>query len=96
MPKNEERGAEATSQTNSNKIKKPTQEDMVLDYIKKHGSITSWEAFMKLNITRLSGRIYDLREQGYDIDMNYETSVNGTRWGVYTLKEGNNEIIASR
>ena len=96
MPKNEERGAEATPQINSNKRKKPTQEDMVLDYIKKHGSITSWEAFMKLNITRLSGRIYDLREQGYDIDMNYETSVNGTRWGVYTLKEENNEIIASR
>ena len=96
MPEKAKRGAEATSQTNSTKRKKPTQEDKVLDYIKKHGSITSWEAFMNLNITRLSGRIYDLREQGYDIDMNYETSANGTRWGVYTLKEGNNEIATSR
>ncbi len=93
MPEKAKRGAEATPQTNSTKRKKPTQEDMVLGYIKQHGSITSWEAFMNLKITRLSGRIYDLRDRGYDIDMNYETSAEGVRYGVYTLKEGNYERI---
>lgn len=86
MPEKAKRGAEATSQINSTKSKKPTQEEQVLAYMQQHGSITTWEAFMKLNITRLSGRIYDLRDQGYDIDMHYETSINGKRWGVYTLK----------
>lgn len=87
MPKKAKRGAVATSQINSNRRKKPTQEELVLRYMEEHGSITAWDAFTDLNITRLSGRIYDLRDQGYDIDMNYETSANGARYGVYTLRE---------
>ena len=86
MPKKAKRGAEATSQTNSTKRKRPTQEELVLRYMQEYGAITSMDAFRDLNITRLSGRIYDLREQGYDIDTNYETSATGARYGVYTLK----------
>lgn len=38
----------------------------VLDYLKKHHrGITSMRAFWRFRITRLSARIYDLREKGY-------------------------------
>lgn len=86
MPEKTKRGAEAASQGNSNKRKKLTQEELVLRYMQEHGSITAWDAFTDLNITRLSGRIYDLREQGYDISMIYKTSSTGARYGVYTLR----------
>lgn len=33
----------------------------IYEYMKEHGSITTMEAFSRFNITRLSGRIYDLR-----------------------------------
>ena len=39
----------------------------ILDHMKKHGSITSMEAFHEYGITRLASRIFDLRELGYDI-----------------------------
>ena len=47
-----------------------TQQDMVLDYMKKHGAISSLEAFNELCITRLSAVIWLLRRKGYDIDTN--------------------------
>lgn len=96
MPKTETRSAVATPQADSTTKKKLTQEDKVLAYMQQHGSITSWDAFVNLKITRLSGRIYDLREQGYDIDMNYEKNAEGARYGVYTLKEDRYEIATSR
>ena len=39
-----------------------TQEQMVLEYLKENGSITTWEAYSKLYITRLSAKIYDLKK----------------------------------
>lgn len=45
-----------------------TQQNIdVLDYLVIHGSITTADAFEKLNITRLSARIYDLKHLGYNI-----------------------------
>ena len=44
-----------------------TQNEMVLDFIKKAGSITAKEAFTELGITRLSARIFDLRKAGENI-----------------------------
>ena len=43
-----------------------TQNEMVLAYIKEWGSITTFEAFTDLGITRLASRICDLRKMGYD------------------------------
>ena len=45
-----------------------TQNEKVLDYIKKFGSISTFEAFSELGITRLAARIYELGEAGYDFD----------------------------
>lgn len=39
----------------------------ILDHLKKYGSITSMEAFQYYGITRLSARIKELRDKGYNI-----------------------------
>lgn len=69
---------------------KHSQNQKVLDYLKEHGSITSLEAIRAIGCTRLSGRIYDLKKMGYDIDktMQEVPTRDGTaRVAVYTLRE---------
>lgn len=44
-----------------------SQFTMVLKHLKVRGSITSLQAIKLYSITRLSGRIYELRNKGYDI-----------------------------
>jgi hypothetical protein len=46
---------------------KPTQNQRILDYIEEHGGITQREADDYLAITRLPSRIFDSRDQGYNI-----------------------------
>lgn len=64
-----------------------TQNEMILNHIKKHGSITSMEAFAEYNITRLSGRIHELRAQGHKITSNKEKAKDGAVYAVYRLEE---------
>lgn len=56
------------------------QNDMVLDYLEKNGSITQAEAFERLGCLRLGARVYDLKARGVGIIRNMETGVN--RFGV--------------
>lgn len=65
-----------------------TQNEIILNHIKKHGSITSMEAFAEYNITRLSGRIHELRAKGHKITTDKEKSRNGAMYAVYRLQEG--------
>ena len=44
-----------------------TQNEDVLDYIGRHGGITTKDAYDHLGITALRARIHDLREEGYAI-----------------------------
>ena len=53
-----------------------SQTDMVLDYLYENGSITTWEAYSKLFITRLSAKIYDLKKLGYAFDEEWITKKN--------------------
>lgn len=46
-------------------MNKPTQKDRVVAYINEFGSITTWQAYADLGITRLSARIWELKEEGY-------------------------------
>ena len=46
---------------------KATQNERVLDYITKFGSITQLEALKDLGVMRLASRISDLRKDGYVI-----------------------------
>ena len=48
----------------------------VVRYIKDFGSISTKEAFNDLGITRLSGRIYDLKKKGVPITDRMEKSKN--------------------
>lgn len=62
------------------------QNQKILNHLKEHKKITSYEAFEKYRITRLSARIHDLREQGHNItsDMVYG---NEYKYAVYRLEE---------
>lgn len=56
-------------------MKKITNADRVLNYIKEFGSITSLDAFRDLGNTRLSASIFILRKE-YDIKSVNETTKN--------------------
>ena len=43
-----------------------TQNEMVLMYLKEKGSITTYESYAELFITRLSARIYEIKKMGYN------------------------------
>lgn len=46
---------------------RPTQTDKVLNYIEAFGSITTFQAFTDLGISRLSARIWEIRSMGIGI-----------------------------
>ena len=52
------------------------QKEMVLDYIKQFGSISTYEAFTDLGITRLAARIWDIKEDGQDFSVDWVTKTN--------------------
>lgn len=47
---------------NVKRANRASKTEMVLDYLKEHGEITSWEAIEKFGATRLSAIIYNLRK----------------------------------
>lgn len=71
-----------------------SQNWLILRHMIENGRITSMEAFMDYHITRLSGRIYELRHNyGLDIatSMTSSKSKNGLAYyAVYTLNEQGN------
>lgn len=67
------------------------QKSKVLDYIRKHGKITSLDAFSKLHITRLSACIFNLRQDGYNIktrELEVTTEYGKTTFAEYYLSRG--------
>ena len=58
-------------------IKKPTQRDEVLAYMRTYGSITSFESFEELGITQLGARIYELKSLGFAIGTMKKSRVSG-------------------
>lgn len=53
-----------------------TQQEMVLDWIATHGSITDLEAYDKLHIRRLADVIFKLQGKGYEFDHIWQTDRN--------------------
>jgi hypothetical protein len=41
------------------------QRELIIQYLKDFGSITSYQAYIDLGITQLSTRIKELKEEGY-------------------------------
>ena len=73
-----------------------SQKKMVLDYITEFGSITPIDAFRDLGITRLSAIVFNLKEEGHDIDKVIETGKNRfgnrTRYARYSFGKFEGEI----
>jgi hypothetical protein len=61
----------------------------IIDYMRTHKGITSQDAFMEFGITRLSARIKELRDMGYDISTIMVDGINRfgepVRYGLYRL-----------
>ena len=72
-------------------MEKTTQEQVLLNHFAKYKTITSMQAFELYGITRLSAKIYNLREKGYEIDMVGEEGINRygnpVKWGKFYLKK---------
>ena len=55
---------------------KITQKDRILEYIRKFGSISSFEAYTDLGITQLGARIDQLKKEGYEFKTEWEHKKN--------------------
>jgi hypothetical protein len=64
-----------------------SQNQMVLEHLKKHKSITGWDAITKYHITRLAARIKDLKDSGHCIITVMEYA-EARRWAKYKLLKG--------
>lgn len=73
---------------------KPTQNDRILDYIDRFGSITQLEALTDIGIMRLASRISDLKMLGYPIISTTEEVRNrfGEKARIKRYKLGIEEI----
>lgn len=72
-------------------MKTMNQCEMIIKYLNEKGSITTYESFIELGVTRLASRIVDLKNQGYEFSEEWVTKKN--RYGKpisfkkYILKE---------
>lgn len=63
-------------------MRKKTQINAIRNHLKKHKSITSWEAILKYGATRLSGIIYKLRNR-YNWKIKTKKIAVKNRFGYY-------------
>lgn len=57
-------------------MRKGSQTRTILEHLVEHEEgITTWDAFMQYNITRLASRVHDLRDMGVPIRATQETKV---------------------
>ena len=71
--------------------KKLTQNEQILNYLQTHkNGISPLEALEKFGCLRLSGRVFELKEAGYDIVTNIESRTNAhgetKRYARYSLR----------
>lgn len=71
--------------------KKLTQNEKILNYLQTHKKgISPLEALEKFGCLRLSGRVFELKDMGYDIVTNIETTTNShgeiKRYARYSLR----------
>ena len=72
-----------------------TKTAQVLEHLKNHGTITSWQAIQEYGATRLSAIIFNLRKDGYDIDTKTELTKdrngNVCQYAKYILNREENK-----
>ena len=57
-----------------------------LEHLKTNGSITPIDALMLFGCFRLGARIYDLREQGHEIETKRVTDNKGKNYAEYNYR----------
>ena len=57
-----------------------TQYELIIKYIRDFGSISPYEAFKDLGVTKLATRISEMRQMGYKFDDEWFNTVN--RYGA--------------
>ena len=62
-----------------------TQSQNILNYLKTGKSLSPIDALKKFGCFRLSGRIYDLKREGHNIETQFVTKKNKS-FAVYSLK----------
>ena len=76
-----------------------TQEQMIIDYIAKNGSIDAWRAMSDLRIMRLASRIHDMKSAGVPIVgvMKEHVSRDGKtkRWKEYYLDTNSRRAVGA-
>jgi len=68
-----------------------SQKQQILNHLKKYGYITPLTAFKRYNIFRLGARIYDLKNEGIEIEsviVRYKRNGINKRYAKYILKGG--------
>ncbi|MBQ6483092.1 MAG: hypothetical protein IJI45_18455 [Anaerolineaceae bacterium] len=69
-----------------------TQHEQILSYMNRFGTITPFQAFADLGITKLATRISELKQDGVQIDKRLVHGKNrfgkSVFWAEYKLKEG--------
>lgn len=71
-----------------------TQENIILNHLKEHGSISSWTAITEYHITRLSAYILNLKKEGVKITDKWVIDyARGKKWKIYFLEREKNETI---
>jgi len=73
-------------------MSKRSQKDYILGWLKAGHTITSYQAFKELKITRLSSIIHTLRDEGYDIESrmayNQETDTEYAKYKLLIPNKG--------
>ena len=63
-----------------------TQSERIMAYIKEYGSITPYEAFADLGITKLATRISEMTAEGIEFNKVMETSKNRYGQNVHYMR----------
>lgn len=63
-----------------------TQKERILNHLLTGQSITPLEAYFEYGTLSLQYHVWSLRADGYEIETEIHTSVNGKRYAKYTLK----------
>lgn len=63
-----------------------TQSERIIAYIKEYGSITPYEAFADLGITKLATRISEMTAEGIEFNKVMETSKNRYGQNVHYMR----------
>lgn len=66
--------------------KKPTQTQRVIDYVKRFGSITAYEAMKELGVMRLAARISEIEDKEITVHRKTESHYNRFGERVYCTR----------